>query len=545
MGLCTNAVAPLVKLLFDEVFTNKNDEYLLIIPLCAIALYFVLGIARYIHLFTQKFTVERILINIRKDLQSKFLNMSLRSHNSQESGGGGLLSRILNDVNIIQNGFYILADAIREPIVAIGLVSYIFYLDWRLALFSSTIVPILFFLLRKVTKGLRKHAGNQLVILQNFTNVLKESIDGIRTIKSYNLENHSEQKFHTVAEQYLKARRSILQREEASGPITEFMAAIIFAVIAYYTGYKIINFNASVGNFMGFITALASLQPAIKKTQDAYVKLQQTIMATTSIFDILEDSSDLEESQSPKMFNQAWQSIDFKNLGFKYSDKWILKDFNISIARGEFVAIVGASGSGKSTLASLLSRFFDPSQGNISIGGIDLKDLRLKDLRQNIALVSQDVFLFNESIRNNIEMGNTLQSADYKEAAKLANAHDFIKRLPEGYDTRAGDRGALLSGGERQRISIARAIYKNSSILILDEATSALDSASEIEVQKGLEHLMQGKTSIVIAHRLSTIAKADRIIVLKDGQIVEQGTHKELLSLNSEYANFCRLQNSI
>ena len=296
---------------------------------------------------------------------------------------------------------------------------------------------------------------------------------------------------------------------------------------------------------MGFITALASLQPAIKKTQDAYVKLQQTIMATTSIFDILEDSSDLEESQSPKMFNQAWQSIDFKNLGFKYSDKWILKDFNISIARGEFVAIVGASGSGKSTLASLLSRFFDPSQGNISIGGIDLKDLRLKDLRQNIALVSQDVFLFNESIRNNIEMGNTLQSADYKEAAKLANAHDFIKRLPEGYDTRAGDRGALLSGGERQRISIARAIYKNSSILILDEATSALDSASEIEVQKGLEHLMQGKTSIVIAHRLSTIAKADRIIVLKDGQIVEQGTHKELLSLNSEYANFCRLQNSI
>ncbi len=545
MSLCNNAVAPLVKLLFDKVFTEKDPNYLITVPASAVGLYFVLGIARYIHLYTQKFTVERILVNIRENLQSKFLKMDLSAHNANESGSGGLLSRILNDVNIIQNGFYILADAIREPITAIGLLSYIFYLDWRLALFASTIVPVLFFFLRKITKGLRKFGAEQLVIMQNFTNVLKESIDGVRTIKSYNLEKYSENKFTDVANQYLSARSSILKREEASGPITEFMASIIFACIAYYTGDKIIHSNHSVGDFMGFISALAALQPSIKKTQEAYVKVQQTIMATNSIFEILENTNEIGNTNKPQSFPQDWDHISLRNLGFKYSDKWILKDFNLNIKKGEFVALVGSSGSGKSTIASLLTRFFDPNQGEIFIGSCNLKDIHLNDLRKNISLVSQDVFLFNESIQANIELGNTEQKADYKEAARLANAANFIESLPEKYNTRAGDRGALLSGGERQRISIARAIYKNAPILILDEATSALDSASEIEVQKGLETLMQGRTSIVIAHRLSTIAKADRIIVLKEGQIVEQGTHQELLQNNSEYANFCRLQSSL
>jgi ATP-binding cassette subfamily B protein/subfamily B ATP-binding cassette protein MsbA len=285
------------------------------------------------------------------------------------------------------------------------------------------------------------------------------------------------------------------------------------------------------------------LNKPIKKLQESYVRIQESIVAIRRVYTLIDEKSEIIKSENPKPFPHNWKTIEYKNVSFAYGQDLVLKNFNLTLTRGQMVALVGTSGSGKSTVVNLLERFYEPTSGVILIDGINLKDFDLHDLRQNMSLVSQDVFLFSDTIKTNIWSGDFAKSPDLVPmAAKSANAHDFIMRNPLGYESLVGDKGALLSGGEKQRISIARALFKDAPILILDEATSALDSSSEIEVQKGLDHLMEGRTSLVIAHRLSTIIKADKIIVMKAGYIVETGTHDELISHNGEYARFQKLQ---
>jgi ATP-binding cassette subfamily B protein/subfamily B ATP-binding cassette protein MsbA len=287
------------------------------------------------------------------------------------------------------------------------------------------------------------------------------------------------------------------------------------------------------------------LNQPIKKFQESYVRIQNVVAVGKRIFEILDDPNEVPASTLNKHFPKSWEKITYKNVSFSYGREMILKNVNLEIKRGEVVALVGASGSGKSTIVNLLERFFDATSGEILIDDINIRDIELEELRQNVALVTQDVFLFSESIENNIAAGNRVRNkSDVQDMAILANAHDFIMKMPEAYQSRVGDRGNLLSGGEKQRISIARAMFKDAPLLILDEATSALDTASEIEVQKGLDHLMKGRTALIIAHRLSTIQKADKIVVLKNGEIIEMGTHQSLLSQAGEYRKFHQLQQS-
>jgi ATP-binding cassette subfamily B protein/subfamily B ATP-binding cassette protein MsbA len=375
------------------------------------------------------------------------------------------------------------------------------------------------------------------------TSTIKESLDGVRTIQAFNLEKRMEKKLVREGEEFVFMRKRIHALIESMGPITEFIATILVLAVMYYFSVKISKGEATAGVLTGFITGLLSLNEPIKKFQEAYVRVQETRVAAARIFHMLDEKSEVEEVADAKAFPQSWNEIEYRNINFSYNNENLINGFNLKIKKGQIVAFVGESGSGKSTLANLLARFYDPQSGEILIGGQNTKNMKLHDLRKNIGLVSQDVFLFSDSIENNIIADSEDKpKEDVQRAAKAAHAHDFIMRLPGQYQSNVGERGNLLSGGEKQRIGIARAFYKDAPILILDEATSALDSVSEEQVQKGLETLMQGRTTFVIAHRLSTIQHANLILVLSKGRIVEQGTHQELLQRKGEYSRLFEVQ---
>jgi len=537
------ATVPLVKILFDDVFTKKNPEMMYIVPMGFVGLYFVHGTARFFHMYFLKMTGERLIAALRLELQQKFMRLNLTFHGKYEAGSGGLLSRILNDMVVVQWGLQILADIVREPLTALGLLIGMFYMDWQLTAAIIVVGPIVGWILKQLARSIRKYSHHQQSSMEDITSVLKETLDGVRVIQSFGLEKEMGKRLDTTLKNYLSHRAKIIGREEFAGPISEFIGSIVFALICVYMAQQIIGGQSSTGTFLSFIAALGQFQPPIKKLQDAYIRLQQTIAATHRLFEILEDTNEVPQSRSDKRFPPDFHEIKFDNVTFAYEQRPTLKNINLTIKRGEVIALVGESGSGKSTLVNLLERFFEPTQGKILIGGVPIDEIELKDLRKNIALVTQDVFLFSESIERNIMAGDFERTdGSVEDCTRSANAFDFISNTENGFKTRSGDRGARFSGGERQRISIARALYKDAPILILDEATSALDSASEVEVQKGLDRLMKGRTVFVIAHRLSTVINADRILVLKDGQIVEQGRHEDLLGRQGQYANFYRLQ---
>ena len=544
MGITMTSASAMVKPLFDEVFTNKNREYMYLIPLAYVGVYFLNGVARFFHLYLLKYTGEKIAAQIRLDLQAKLLRLNLSFHNSYAAGSGGLLSKTLNDVSTVQWGLNILADCIREPITAVFFLGWLIYLDWKLTVFSLTVVPVIFLALKQLARSVRKYAHHQQESMEDFTSSMKESIDGVRVIQSFNLESEMQKRLRKVLDGYIGHRQKILLREEIAGPISEFLAACIFAGIVLYIADQIFRGESSTGTFVSFVATLGMFQQPIKKLQDAYIRIQQTVASAERIFQILGESSEVPQSNHPRSFPTSFQTIEFRDVTFSYGNQNVLSHINLTVRKGETLALVGESGSGKSTLVNLLGRFFDPTSGQILIDGVLLSDFDLKDLRRHIALVTQDVFLFNDSIQRNIEAGDfDRKDGSVSACAEAANAHGFITSNPKGYESLVGDRGGRLSGGERQRVSIARAFYKNAPILILDEATSALDSASEVEVQRGLETLMKGRTTFVIAHRLATVVAADRIVVLKNGRIIESGTHRDLLTKGGDYARFVELQN--
>jgi ATP-binding cassette, subfamily B, bacterial MsbA len=543
MSLSQPVIPYLAKRLFDDVLVKKDEYWLYRGPLALVLLFVVLGISRFFHLYILKYTSEKIVIQIRGDLQKKFMRLNLGFHNSYASGTGGLLSRVLNDVTILQWGLQIFVDSVREPITILAIVGGMFFFDWKLTmLFSIVAVPIIWGS-QRLAKSLRKYSHRQQEAMEDFTSTLKETLDGVRIIQSFNLESEMTRRFNAVGDRYLAQRKSIIKREEAAGPVSELIAASVLAGIFVYVANEIFRGQMSLGTFMAFGTSLAILNPPIKKLQDAYLRMQQTVAATDRLFEILDNPNEVPQSRATNVFPAQWDRITFRNVSFSYGDRQVLKNVNLTVRRGEVIALVGESGSGKSTLVNLLGRFFDPTSGEILVGNTPIDEIKLEDLRKHIALVTQEVFLFNDSIARNIRAGDFSRPGDGTvPAAQVANAHDFIVRTSDQYETKVGDRGARLSGGEKQRVSIARAVYKDAPILILDEATSALDSASEVEVQKGLDQLMQGRTAFVIAHRLSTVIKADRILVLKDGQIVEEGQHEGLIAKNGHYYSFYKLQ---
>ncbi len=537
------ALTPELTRQLEGAWSRGDHRLAYLIPLIIAGVWILASIGRFFHLYWMKYISDLISVNLRRQLMNKYLGLNLSFYQSFITGSGGLISRMLNDIHIIQDGSNKVADLLREPFLALFAFAYLVYIDWKLTLFVLIAMPIITSILRKLAISLRKYGHQNQEAMEDLTKTLKESLDGTRIVQSFNLEGEMRRRFEKEAAKYLASRKKIIAREQAGGPVSESLAAFTLALILIYIGIQIFAGHLGVGDFLGFAFAIGLLQDSIKKLQDGYIKIQQTSVALDRMYKILEDRRVVPQSPLAHSFPDNWKSIEFRNVSFAFDQEPILQNINLRIQRGEVVALVGPSGGGKSTLVNLLSRFFDPSEGQILIDDVPLSEIDLKELRDHVALVSQDVFLFSDTVERNIHAGNfSKDPALIPQAARLANAHQFIERSPEGYQTRVGEMGSNFSGGEKQRLSIARALFKDAPILILDEATSALDSESEQEVQKGLDSLLQGRTAFVVAHRLSTITKADRILVLKKGQIVEEGKHQDLLSQQGEYFRFHQLQ---
>jgi subfamily B ATP-binding cassette protein MsbA len=529
-----------------DTLTAKDADSALHVGLTILALALVVAVSRYYHIFLMNYVAECITQNIRQKLQQKFMNLSLSFHNNYASGSGGLISRILNDVKVIQDGLRMVADIFSMPLLLIYLLANLFQINWRLTMTLLIALPIIGTFQRNISKSLRKYLPLGQENLERMTSTIKESLDGVRVIQSFNLEKTMAKRLVDNSDEYIAIRKKIHSRVELMGPVTEFIATLLILGILLYISNEIAHGRATMGSFVAFVTSLIGANMPIKKFQESYVRIQEVIVSARRVYSLIDDPNVVPISLKNLEFPKDWKTIHYRNVTFGYGKTTILKNIDLVINRGERVALVGESGSGKSTIVNLLERFFDPTSGEILIDGIDIKDINLEALRKNVALVNQDVFLFSDSIERNIQAGDfTRTISDVPDMAKMANAHDFILRMPHGYQSMVGDRGNLLSGGEKQRISIARALYKNAPLLILDEATSALDTASEIEVQKGLDHLMEGRTALIIAHRLSTIQSAHKIVVLKAGQIMEIGTHQQLLDSKGEYFKFYSLQHRI
>lgn len=543
-ALASARIALQTKFLFDALSASKHQEILILIPI-TLGLALITAVSRYYHIFLMNYIAECVVQNIRQKLQQKFMRLNLTFHNNYAAGSGGLISRILNDMKTIQDGLRVVADIFLHPLLFIFLLGNLFYIDWKLTLATLLMVPIIGGILKSISRSMRKYIPQERDAMEYMTSTIKESLDGVRIIQSFNLEKDMADRLIQDSNKYLSIRKIVHARQEAAGPATEFIATFIVLGVLLYTSFEVAAGRSTPGVFIGFITSLLMINQPIKRFQEAYIRIQDVSISVQRIFSIIEDPSEVPQKTNCKPFPKNWKTITYRNVSFTYGKEMILKNINLEIKRGEVVALVGASGSGKSTIVNLLERFFDATSGEILIDDVNILDIDLKELRRNIALVTQDVFLFSDTIEKNIWAGDyTRDRKDVLAMAKLANAHDFIMKMPKGYDSRVGDRGSLLSGGEKQRISIARAMFKDAPLLILDEATSALDTASEIEVQKGLDHLMEGRTALVVAHRLSTIQKADKIVVLKSGEIVEVGDHHNLLGQQGEYFRFHSLQHT-
>jgi ATP-binding cassette subfamily B protein/subfamily B ATP-binding cassette protein MsbA len=539
------AVPELIRRLPD-VWTSGDAKMAYQIPLLIAVVWTVQATLRYYHLYWMLVTTETVGVSLRRKLMNKYLTLNLGFFHNFVRGSGGLISRMLTDINIIQAGFQKIADIVREPFTAMFTFGYLVYLDWKLTLFILAGTPITTAVLRNFARSVRKYSRHNLESMEDLTQVLKESLDGTRVVQSFNLQNEMRHRFDTKADEFLHSRSKAISREEASGPVSEILAAGFGALLLMYIGHEALGGRFAVGDFLSFVTSVFMLTDSVKKVQSGYIKIQQSAVALERLHGIMEEKDTVPQLESPKPFPEHWKEIEFRNVSFRYESTEVLKRINLTIRRGETVALVGSSGAGKSTLINLLPRFFDPTNGEVLIGGMSLKEMPLAEVRSKVALVTQDVFLFSDSVEKNIWSGDfSKPPTEIEAAARLANAHNFISENPDGYNARVGERGARFSGGEKQRISIARAIFKNAPILILDEATSALDSESELEVQKGLDSLMRGRTALVIAHRLSTIAKCDRILVMDKGEIIEEGSHNELMVRQGAYYRFFQLQSRL
>ena len=485
-----------------------------------------------------------VMKNIRTDLFNKITRLNVDYFKQKRTGD--ILSSVSNDVNEVQNSvassFHIL---FREPLLIIGFLIGLFYMSPKLTILTLITLPISAFVIGAVTRKLKRGATRTQALMGQIISHFEEAISGVRIIKAFNAQKYVRDHFDRTNEEHKNVSRAMYTRQELASPLSEFLGISVAAAVLFYGG--ILQMKGELGmSLSGFIVYIAFywrvLEPS-KAIAAAYSNVQKGLVSGNRIFAILDAEPSIRKADNPVHISEFKESVEYRHVSFKYSTDYVLKDISITIPKGKMVAVVGPSGAGKSTLADLLPRFYDVTDGGIFIDGTDIRQYYSKELISLMGIVTQEAILFNDTVRNNITFGmEDVPDEDVIRAARIANAHEFITQMPEGYDTNIGDRGGKLSGGQRQRIAIARAVLKNPPILILDEATSALDTESERLVQDALTKLMENRTSIVIAHRLSTIQHADEILVMKEGRIVERGSHSELLSSGGLYSHLCEMQ---
>lgn len=498
--------------------------------------------------YFERMAASRIKVDVVKNMRmhifSNVSNLHIGYFNDQRKGD--LMSRFTNDMSEVEGSVNnSLKSVLKEPITIVVYLTIMFYLNYKLTLFTLILLPLMGGLVAEIIRRLKKKARLSQETMGRIVNILDETFGGMRVIKAFNARNFVIKKIDAETSYHRKVNLSIARKNELSSPLSEVLGVTIVAVILYYGGNLVLDGSKELEPeaFMGFLVFFASMIQPAKNFSNGITSLQKGTVAAERIFRVIDLEPAVKNKPNAIILDSFKDSIEYKNVGFAYDKEPVLKNINLKIQKGKTIALVGSSGGGKSTLADLVPRFYDPTQGEILLDGISLTDYEIESLRQQMGVVTQESILFNDTIFNNIAFGKedaTLE--DVIEAARVANAHDFISQTPDGYQTFIGERGSKLSGGQRQRIAIARAVLKNPPILILDEATSALDSESEKLVQDALTKLMKNRTSIVIAHRLSTIQHADEIVVIQHGQIMERGTHDELVTRGGVYKKLSEIQ---
>lgn len=520
------------------------DRALLFICILSFSLFFFKNLFRYLASYVLTFLRNGVVKDLRDKLYRKILELPIAYFSEKKKGD--TIARMTSDVQEVEVSFLTsLETIVREPLTIVLTLVSMFAISAKLTLFVFILLPVSGIIISSIGKKLKANSLKAQQETGNFLSFIEETLTGLRVIKGFNAESKIEGKFKDSTKKYRNLMTSVLHRKTLASPMSEFLGTTTIIAILWYGGRLVLGDNSDMKpqEFFGYIGLFYLVLNPAKAIATAYSNIQKGDASAERILDILETENTIIDKPNAIDKNKFEDEISFENISFKYQNDYVLKDFSLKVPKGQTVALVGQSGSGKSTVANLITRFYDVNKGSIKIDGIDIKDISKKSLRNLMGIVTQDSILFNDSVKSNITLGSeNVSDEKIIAAAKIANAHDFIEELEDTYNRNIGDGGNTLSGGQKQRLSIARAVYKNPPIMILDEATSALDTESEQLVQKALEKMMQNRTSIVIAHRLSTIQKADLIVVIQKGEIVEQGKHEALYKSKGAYYNLVNMQ---
>ena len=533
----------IIKDMIDKVLAEKDMEMLNYISIGIVVVFLIRGIFYFGQSYLVSYVGQRVVIDIRGQLYRKFQRLPLAYYDKHRTGE--MMSYISNDVAALQNAMVDkLIELITEISIFIGSLGMMFYLDWKLSLLTFAVVPMVGQAMNIFGKKLKKSGTMIQERMADMTAMLQESLSAVRVVKSFVREDHEIKRYDQENERNFEAAMLNIRLMSMLTPTVEFLAALAVTVIVWFGGYEVVEGKITAGALVAFLTYAVNLANPVKRISRAFGTMQQALAAADRVFAVMDLPETIADKLDAKPLPKVTGRVKVDNVSFSYNEEApAVKNISFDVKPGQMIAFVGPSGAGKSTIANLLPRFYDVTEGSITVEGMDVRDVTLSSLREQIGIVPQETMLFSGTVWENIRYGRLdATNEEIVEAAKAANADEFIRQLPNGYDTKLGERGVNISGGQRQRLAIARAILKDPQILILDEATSALDTESEKVVQAALDRLMVGRTSFVIAHRLSTILGADRILVLDHGEIVEDGTHEELLVKGGLYSNLYNIQ---